>query len=157
MSREVIAEWEGREYDYNPKSADWYWAVGIIAIAGTIAAVLFSSYLIAVLIVVATIAVALHAAKEPTLHHFRLVEAGIMVGEDLHLFQRMTSFCVLEDTQGELPPILSIKTESWHSPHLLIPLEGVDEDMVYAYLLHHVDEEEHHHTFNDLVAAWLGF
>jgi hypothetical protein len=44
-----------------------------------------------------------------------------------------------------------------HSPHLLIPLEGVDVDMVYAYFLHHVDEREHHHTLPDLVAAWLGF
>ena len=64
---------------------------------------------------------------------------------------------VLEDTEGEFPPLLSIKTESWLSPHLVIPLEGVDADVVYAYFLQHVDEAEHRHTFTDLVAAWLGF
>lgn len=153
----VITEWEGREYDYNPKSADWYWALGIIAVAGTLAAILFGSYLIAILIVIAASAIAIHAAKEPPIHRFRLIDSGIMVGDDLHLFKKMSSFCVLEDTEGERPPILSIKTESWHSPHLLIPLEGVDEDLVYAYLLNHVDEEVHHHSLNDLVAAWLGF
>jgi hypothetical protein len=157
MATAVITEWEGREYDYNPKSADWYWALGIVAVASTLAAILFGGYLIAVLIVIATSVIALHAAKEPPIHHFRLVDSGIMIGDDLHSFQKMSSFCVLEDTAGELPPILSIKTESWHSPHLLIPLQGVDEDLVYAYLLHHVDEELHHHTLNDLVAAWLGF
>jgi hypothetical protein len=157
MLRNAILEWEGREYDHNPKSADWYWALGIIAVAGTIAAILFGNYLVAVLVAIATTSLALHAAKQPPLHRFRLVEQGIVIGEELHPFKRMTSFSVLEDIEGILPPMISIKTESWMSPHLIIPLEGVDVDVVYAYFLHHVDEDAHHHAFVDLVAAWLGF
>jgi len=153
----IIAEWDGREYEHSPKSADWYWALGIVAVAGTVASILFSNYLFAVLIIIAAAAIALHAAKVPPLHHFRLVETGIMIGDDFHPFEHMTSFSVLEDIQGELPPLLSVKADSWHSPHLLIPLEGVDADEVYAYFLHHVDEEEHRYTFVDLVAGWLGF
>ena len=30
MARDAILEWEGREYDHNPKDSDWYWALGII-------------------------------------------------------------------------------------------------------------------------------
>jgi len=157
MSDTAILEWEGREYDHNPKSADWYWALGIIAVASTVASVLFGNYLLAVLIVIAAAAFALHAAKEPPLHRFRLIEKGIMVGDDLHEFEKMISFSVLEDVKGELPPMLSIKTESWLSPHLIIPLNEVDVDVVYDYFLQHVNEEEHKHTFVDLVAAWLGF
>jgi hypothetical protein len=157
MSTNVIAEWEGREYDHTPKSSDWYWALGIVAVASTVASILFGNLLLGFLIIIAAIAIALHATKEPSVHTFRLVETGIMIGDDLHSFERMISFSVLEDIEGEFPPILSIKTESWHSPHLVIPLAGVDADMVYAHLLHKVDEGEHHHSFNDLVAAWLGF
>lgn len=157
MSNNVIVEWQGREYDHSPKSSDWYWALGIVAVAGTIASILFGNFLLAFLTIIAAAAIALHAAKEPALHTFRLVETGLMIGDDLHLFERMTSFSVLEDVEGEFPPILSIKTESWHSPHLVIPLAGVDADMIYANFLHHVDEGEHPHTFVDLVAAWLGF
>jgi len=157
MSDTAILEWEGREYDHNPKSADWYWALGIIAVASTVASVLFGNYLLAVLIVIAAAAFALHAAKEPPLHHFRLVEEGIIIGEELHPFEHMISFTVLEDIEGEFPPMLSIKTDHWLSPHLVIPLAGVDADAVYAYFLKHVDEDEHKHTFSDLVAAWLGF
>ncbi|MHB8710318.1 MAG: hypothetical protein ACYC6X_02070 [Minisyncoccota bacterium] len=157
MPRTALLEWEGREYDHNPKSADWYWALGIIAVAGTVAAILFGSYLLAVLVLVAAVVLALHAAKKPPLHRFRLVEQGLVIGEELHPFERMISFSVLEDIENEFPPLISIKTMSWLSPHLVIPLAGVDVDMVYAYFLHHVDEAEHHHTFNDLVAAWLGF
>ena len=156
MARDAIAEWEGREYDHNPKSADWYWALGIIAVAGGVASILFGNYLLAALIVIAAVALALHAAKEPPVHRFRLVEQGIVIGEELHPFERMISFTVLEDIEDEFPPMLSIKTESWLSPHLVIPLAGVNADAVYAYFLKHVDEDEHKHTFADLVAAWLG-
>ncbi len=157
MPHTALLEWEGREYDHNPKSSDWYWSLGIIAMAGTVASVLFSNYLLAALIIIAAASLALHAAKEPPLHHFHLVERGIVIGDDLHTFERMTSFSVLEDVKGELPPMLSIKTESWLSPHLIIPLNGMNADTVYAYFLERVDEDEHHHTFSDLVARWLGF
>ena len=157
MPRSALLEWEGREYNHNPKTADWYWALGIIAVALTIALVLFGNYLLAVLVIVAAAALALHAAKHPPLHRFRLVEQGIMIGDDLHPFRRMLSFSVLEDIEGELPPLLSIKNESWLSPHLLVPLVDVDADIVYAHFLQHVDEGEHPHTFVDLVAALLGF
>lgn len=157
MPRPAILEWEGREYDHNPKSADWYWALGIAAAAAAIAAAIFGNYLLALLIIISAAALALHAAKESPLHRFRLVEEGIAIGSKLHRFERMLSFSVLEDVEGELPPMISIKTESWLSPHLIIPLEGVDADLVYAYFLHHVDEDEHGHTLADLVAAWLGF
>ncbi len=157
MFNTSILEWEGREYDHNPKSTDWYWALGIIAVSGTVASVLFGNYLLAVLIIIATTAFALHASKHPPVHRFRLVEQGIMIGDDMHPFERMISFSVLEDVKGELSPMLSIKTESWFSPHLIIPLNGVDVDVVYDYFLYYVKEDEHHHTFNDLVAAWLGF
>jgi len=153
----VITEWEGREYDHSPKTADWYWALGIIAVAGALASILFGNYLLAVLIIIAAISLALHAAKEPPIHTFRLVEKGLLIGEELHPFERMVSFSVLEDIEGTLPPLLSIKTENWLSPHLVIPLAGVDADAVYEYFLNHVDESEHTHSFVDLVAVWLGF
>lgn len=157
MYGNAILEWEGREYDHNPKSADWYWTIGIIAVAIMIASVLLGNYLFALLVFIAASALALHAAKKPPLHRFRLIEKGIVIGDDLHAFERMISFSVLEDVDGKLPPMISIKTESWLSPHLIIPLENVDADMIYFYFLKHVDEKEHHHVFTDLVAAWLGF
>ena len=157
MSPTIIAEWKGREYDHEPKSADWYWALGIIAAAAAIASALFGNYLFALLIIIAASALALHAAKEPPLHRFALVEQGLMIGEELHPFERMVSFSVYESIEGDLPPRLSIKNDTWFSPHLIIPLAQVDVDAVYEYFLERVEEREHPHTIVDLVAAWLGF
>lgn len=157
MPRAVLFEWQGREYNPDPKSADWYWALGIIAIASAAASALFGNYLFSLLIIIAAAVIALQSAKEPPVHRFRLGEQGLLIGEELHSFETMRSFSVLEDIEGALPPLLSIKTENWLSPHLLVPLEGVDADAVYAYVLRHVDEGEHRHTLVDVVAAWLGF
>jgi hypothetical protein len=157
MARAVLLEWEGREYDHNPKDADWYWVVGIVAVACAIASILFGNYLFAVLVVIAAVTLALHASKEPPIRRFQLVDEGIVVGEDLHPFEKMISFSVLEDVEDEYPPMLSIKTESWLSPHLIIPLKDVDPDEVYAHFLASVHEDAHPHTIVDLVAAWLGF
>jgi len=157
MTSTALFEWKGREYDHTPKSADWYWVLGIIAAAVAIASILFGNYLLAVLILIATAAIALHAAKIPPIHQFRLVEHGLIIGDDLHPFEKMISFSVLEHVEGTFPPLLSIKNESWLSPHLVIPLEDVDVDAVYDYFLNHVDESKHEHSLSDLVAAWLGF
>lgn len=157
MPRTVLFEWQGREYDPNPKSTDWYWALGIIAIAGAIASALFSNYLFALLIVLAAVVIALHGAKHPPLHTFRLTEQGVLIGEEMHFFETMRSFSVLEDVEGTLPALLSIKTESWLTPHLLIPLDGVNADAVYAFFSQKVNEEEHRHNLVDVVAMWLGF
>ncbi|HVM59036.1 MAG TPA: hypothetical protein VMT80_01795 [Candidatus Paceibacterota bacterium] len=157
MARTALFEWEGREYDHNPKSADWYWALGIVATAGTIASILFGDYLLAAVVAVAATAIALHAAKQPPVHRFRVMEDGLMIGEEFHPFARMESFSVLEDVNGAEPPWLSIKTEHWLYPHLVIPLERVDADALYAHFLRHVDESAHEPHFTDLVANLLGF
>ena len=157
MARDAHLEWEGHEYEHDQKSADWYWALGIVATALGIAAFLFGNYLMLVLVVVAAVAIALHAAKHPPLHRFRLVDRGLYIGDEFHPYDRMLSFSVLEDIEGEFPPLLSVKTENWLTPHLEIPLENVNADLVYAHFLANVDEAEHRPTIVHLVEAWLGF
>lgn len=157
MARLPIFEWEGRKYDHEPKGADWYVVLGIIAAASVVAALLFNDYLLAVVIVVAAAALALHAVKAPPIHRFQLVENGLVIGEEFHPYSGMESFSILEDPEDELPPLLSIKTHSWLSPHLVIPLQDVDAEAIYLHFLERIPEDAHHHTLPDLVAAWLGF
>ncbi len=157
MPQKALFEWEGREYEQRERTPDWYWALGIIALACIAAAVLLGNYLFAVVIVAAAAAIAIHAAKEPPVHRFRVFEDGLAIGEELYHFDRMVSFCVLEDIESESPPLLSVHTEYWLAPHLRIPLVDVDADAVYAHFLTHVDESAHRPTFVDMIASWLGF
>jgi hypothetical protein len=156
-SRRPAFVWEGVEYEHRPRGADWYWALGIIAVAGIIASILFADYLLAVVIVTAAVALALHAAKKPPVHEFRLTEEGLYIGPELHPYGRMRSFAILEYIEGDMPPVLSLKTEHWLAPHLLIPLNDVDADALYDYMLDRVEEGEHPPTMADVVAGWMGF
>jgi len=143
MPRPPIFEWVGTEYEFAEKSTDWYWALGIIALAGIVASVLFGNFLLALVILSAAVAVALQAMKRSRTHHFMITELGLQIDDRLYPYDTMLHFSVLEYLDEKLPPALSVKTRSLLSPHLLIPLSGVDAEAVYEYLSNHLDEGNH--------------
>jgi hypothetical protein len=157
MPRTPLFTWKGKEYEHRPKTADWYFAVGIIALSTAVASLLFQNYLLAIVIVLAAIAIMAHAHKAPPIHTFSITEQGLSIDDEVHPYEKMLSFSILEDTEGMLPPVLSIKTSSLLSPHLIIPLIEVSADGVHAIFLERVEEEEHRPSFSDAVAGWLGF
>ena len=144
MPRPPIFEWQAPEYEFQEKSADWYWALGIIATAAVIAAALFGNVLLALVIIAAASSIALAAAKHQHVHTFAITEQGLLIGDRLYPYDTMLHFSVLEYWDGSLPTALSIKTRSLLSPHLMIPLNGVDQDAVYEYLSNHLAEGNHH-------------
>lgn len=149
MARPAAFEWYAKEYEFAKKSADWYWAVGIIAVGGAIAAVIFANFLLAILIVVAAGSIGLVAAKPVTEHRFSLTEQGLEIDDRLYHYDTMMHFSVLEYLEKDLPPALSIKTRSILTPHLLVPLDGVDPDEVYEFVLARVEEGRHDQSVID--------
>lgn len=155
MAHAVIFEWEGREYDFNEKSADWYWALGIIATAAAVAAILFSNILLALVIGAGAGAIAVRAARHPRIHRFSVVEEGIAIDDTLYLFEDMLHFSVLEYPGTDLPPALSIKTRHILSPHIMVPIVGHDPLQVYVYIAQHVPEGNHEHSILDRFIDFL--
>lgn len=141
--KEAFFEWEGTEYRFEDKGPDWYWALGIIATAAAIAAVLFNNILLAVLIVTAAAAIAIHAAKHPRIHRFGITGSGIHVDSNFYAFRDMLSYSVLEYADEALPPSLSIKTKHFLAPHLLIPINDHDPVEIYEYVGQHLPEGNH--------------
>ncbi|HEX5774734.1 MAG TPA: hypothetical protein VFY28_02110 [Candidatus Paceibacterota bacterium] len=155
MARPPIYEWEGTEYAFEEKSADWYWALGIIAAAAIIACILFNNIILALLVLAASVAVALQAAKHPRMHRFVLYEHGVAIDERLYPYEDMLSFSVLEYADESLPPSLSIKTRHVLAPHLLIPIMGHDPVEIYEFFLDRVEEGQHDESVIDRVADLL--
>jgi len=149
MPRPPLYEWEGTEYAFEEKGADWYWAVGIIAIAAIIAAILFNNIILALLIGAAALAVGVQAARHPRDHRFAIYDRGLAIDDRLYLFEDMLSFSVLEYADESLPPSLSIKTKHLLAPHLLIPIVGYDPVEIYSFFLEHVDEGRHDESVFD--------
>lgn len=151
MARTPLFSWEGREYRFEEKSADWYWALGIIATAGAIASILFGNILLALVIVAAAMSIALAAAKHSRIHRFAIYNDGISIDENLYLFKDMNHFSVLEYVDETLPPSLSLKTNHILAPHLLIPIVGHDPLEIYEYISLHLPEGRHDESAMDRV------
>lgn len=150
-------EWSGKEYSFEEKSADWYWAVGIIAAAIALICVLFGNILLGIVVVAAAVAVGLEAAKHPRLHRFALTDHGLIIDDKLYPYDMMMSFTVMEYLDDSLPPSISIKTTSILTPHLTIPLPGVDADAVYEYMYERVPHEAHEQPLSERLIALFRF
>jgi hypothetical protein len=155
MARAPLYEWYGKEYVFEEKGSDWYWALGIIALAAIVACVLFNDILLALVVLAAASTLALTSAKHPRTHHFMIFDTGVGIDHSLYLYQDMRDFAVLEYLDPELPPALSIKTNHILAPHILIPIVDQDPDEIYEYISQHLPEGMHEESLIDRLTAML--
>ena len=146
--------WRTAEYRHHPKSAEWFWALGIISIAGASAAMLVGNVLFATLIIVGSAIVALFSARAPEKLEVSLTKAGILVGTRLYPYTNLGSFSVLYE---EDPPILTIKIKNPIMPYLSIQIETVSSDDVRLFLSSFLEEKEIEPPFFEKIAEHLGF
>ena len=155
MPRAVFFEWEAEGYVFDEKNADWYWALGIIAVAGAIASALFGNIILALLILVAAGTLALSNAKRPKIHLFRITEEGVMIDGILYSYDSILSFSVLEYIDPNRAPALSLKTSKLLAPHLVIPIVGYDPLEIYEFFADHIEEGRHEESLVDRVIDLL--
>lgn len=157
MGREALYAWSGTEYAFEDRGRDWYWALGIIAVAAIVTSVLFGNILLAFVILAGAAAVAVQAAKQLRTHQFVIYEDGIAIDDNLYLYEDMTDFSVLEYLDETLPPALSIKTNHLLAPHLLIPINDHDPVEIYEYISEHLPEGMHEESITERISALLRF
>lgn len=130
--------WEAYEHDHIERGADWYWALGVFAVAISLISALLGNVLFGLLILVAAGTLAALASSPPPLVQFELSDRGIRVGDTMHRYEEIISFWV-EDHDAH-PPILLIDTMKWLSPNLVIPLGDADPAQIRAYLQERAEE-----------------
>jgi len=136
-TREVL-RWSAYEHEHIERGADWYWALGIVAVCAALVSILFHDFLFAVLILVATVTIALHAQHPPDVSEFELSRRGIRINGTMHRYEEIIAFWV-EDHDVERP-LLLIDTIKFLAPNLIIPIEDVDPHDVRDYLIQRVAE-----------------
>jgi len=157
MAREPIFQWQGEEYASEEHGADWYWALGIVAAAAALVALLFGNVLLALVIVAGSIAVALQASRHRRTHVFSIFDEGVAIDDSFYAYASMRDFAILEFIDPELPPALSIKTNQILAPHLLIPIHDYEPEDVYDYVNVHIPEGDHRETLIDRITTLLRF
>ena len=134
----VVLRWSAYEHEFTERGSDWFWALGIAAIAISLTSILLHDVLFAGVILLAAITLALLARKPPELVQFELSDRGVRVGDTMHRFEEILAFWV-EDHEVERP-LLLIDTVKFMSPNLIIPIEDIDPSVVRAFMQERTEE-----------------
>jgi hypothetical protein len=129
-----VLRWSAYEHEFVERGADWFWALGIIAVCGAALCVLFHDTLFGILILVAAVAFALLANTPPTLATFELSDRGLRINGILHRYDEIISFWVEDEHHHVHRPLLLVDTTKIMAPNFIIPIEGIDPHTVRAFL-----------------------
>lgn len=144
--------WQALEYHFTEKSQDWYWALGIVAVAIAIASILYDNILFAVLILVGAFALAIYAGRRPEIITVETNKKGVVVNDTLYPFASLESFWVEENDNK-----LLLKSKKTLMPLIAIPLGDTNPKNLRSFLLELLTEEEHHEPASQKLMEHLGF
>jgi hypothetical protein len=154
MATEALISWNAPEHFHVEKTPDWYWAVGIITLALAVVAFIFGSIITGIFILVAAVALVLHASRPPRIVYHEVNDRGLVIHDRLYPFLSLDSFWIPHD---EFPPKIILKSRKLFMPFIIIFIDEIDPEEVREVMLRYIAETEHHEPFLKFVLERLGF
>ena len=147
-------EWSALEYEEKKRNNDWFWALGVIVIAGSIASIIFGNYFFAILLIIGGILLAFFAIKKPEQVPYELNDKGFKMKSRLYPYEKIKAFWV----EKENKPMLFIKSERFFMPILSIPIEYSLANKIHDTLLNKeiLEEKMTEHPYEKIMES-LGF
>ena len=152
--------WSALEYEEKDKSTDWFWALGIIVVTSSIAAIIFSDYFFAALLILSGILLGFFAVKKPETISYELNNRGLQIGNRLYPYENIKSFWVQieQPEQTNVRPILFVHSERIFMPIISIPInETLAQDIHFIMTSKNVAEVEMKEHPTDKIMEILGF
>jgi len=147
-------EWSALEYEEKERSVDWFWALGIIVVAGSVASLIYGNYFFAILLILSGILLGFFAIKKPEMVSYELNKKGLKIKTRLFPYESMKSFFV----QTTPKPMLFVKSSRMFMPILSMPIEdNLAEDIRSLLLSNNVQEEEMKEGPSERIMERLGF
>lgn len=140
MATEALISWSAPEHPYNEKKSDWYWSVGIITLALAAVALIFGNVITGIFIIVAAVALVLHASHPPQMVRYEINDRGIVANDTLYPFLTLESFWIPHD---ETPAKIIIKSRKLFMPYIVIYMDDVDPEKVREVMLTYIAETMH--------------
>jgi hypothetical protein len=147
-------KWRAYEYEYIERPRDWYWALGILALAFSVTSIILGNILFAVFILVAAFSAALHAKRPPEIFDFEINQKGIRVNDTLYPYQTVNAFWIEDEISFDQ---LIVRSNKKLMPYLILPLADMDHELIREYLLDYMPEEEMREPFTHKLLEYLGF
>ncbi len=146
--------WSAEEYEHKEKSVDWFWALGIIVVAGAAASILYKNYLFAIVIILGGLSMMLFSGRHPRMVEFEINKEGIRIDDYTYPYAKIKGFWI---DPNDTPRKLYFESHRFFMPIITLPLEFMDADEVKAFLKKHIEEKEIHAPNSHKVMDYLGF
>lgn len=154
--KDFSISWQAPEFYYYEKTADWYWALGIICIGIVVASILLKNFLFAVLIFIAGFSLALYGAKRPKITSFSINERGIIIdNKQIYPYENIKSFWIEYNPPYQQELLIELKKSMMSK--ITIILDDVNPEEVKKYLLKHIKEEKIPESLSATIAKILKF
>jgi hypothetical protein len=147
-------EWDAYEYEHKERSPDWYWAVGIVAVSGAIASIIFGNIIFAILLLLSVFSLTLFVNRPPETVHVVLTEAGIQRGDVLYPYYTLHSFWIDDDHPHKK---IIVRSRKMFMPLIVVPLGDMNPDRVRTTLLRLLPEEFQSLPLLERVLEYFGF
>lgn len=148
-------EWSALEYEEKDRGNDWFWALGIVVVAGSIASFIYGNFFFGLLLIIAGFLMGLFAVKKPDLVFYEVNKKGLKIKNRLYPFKNIKAFWV---DKGKEAPALFIKSERLFMPIISVPLKpNIAEGVRSLMLVNNILEEEMKEHFSEKIMDSLGF
>jgi len=148
-------EWTALEYEEKERGNDWFWALGVIILASSVASFIYKNYFFSLFLIVSGVLLFIFATKKPDLVFYELNEKGLKMRNRIFPYENIKSFWVQKD---EMKPTLFIRSERLFIPILSVPIEeNFAEEIKTIMLSNNVPEEEMKEHLSEKIMDSLGF
>ena len=135
-----------------PKTKNWYWVVGIVAVGIAVAAFILLNILFGIIALIGGFAVMLVGSRPPSERTYSLTKKGVVIGRDTILYEKIKRFAISEDE----PHSISLETLTL-SGTVTISLGSADHRLIRAELKNrNIEEVESLDSFTNKVADVIG-
>lgn len=149
-------EWKAPEYSHKEHSADWFWAIGLIALIGGILAIWFHNYVFAIFIFLSGASLIMFTIREPKEIFFLIEKKGLTIGRDFFPWKEVKAFDIINNEEKDLAKLL-IETKKHFLPIYTLPLPKENIDLVKENLLKVIERQEIKESQSLLLAEKIGF
>jgi hypothetical protein len=147
-------EWEAHEYEHKERTSDWYWAVGIVAVSGAIASIIFGNIIFGILLLISVFSLTLYINRPPEVTHVLVNEVGVLRGSTFYPYSTLHSFYIDEDHPHRK---ILIRSKKMLMPLIVVPLGEMNADRVHHNLSGKLPEEYLSLPFVEKILEYFGF
>lgn len=148
--------WSVAEYEHRKKSTDWYWALGIIIIAGTVIAFIRGNFLFGFFILLGGFLIGILATKKPDIITVEITDEAFSVNKLIIKFTEIEAFWMYRNPFGTRKLIL--KTKKNFNTVVSLPIsEDISISELRSFLSEKIQEKELQETFTDILLERIGF